>query len=136
MTAESLIIKVKNLDQADAALQAAEDLKKHVILENCKGTHRDAGFLYMKEVMSQAVKKHPGVNVKTVFDAGDSIIVALAAINCGFEKVRFSGHPEWIEKLKDIASQKAVDLILGESKSLDLGDSNDAYVKCKEYLEA
>lgn len=131
---KNFVVKVRNYDQARAALKAAYDLKKNIILENSQNSHRDAGFLYMKEVLEQAKELYPDVEADSVFDAGGSTIIAISAINCGFKRVRYQGNEEITEQLKGIADQKGAELLNEDYDFLDLEDRDDAYKACVDYM--
>ena len=61
---------------------------------------------------------------------------SLAALRAGWVRVVFSGPPDMLEKLADIAAQQGARVVGGgaEAAALDLLDMADPLAACREFL--
>jgi hypothetical protein len=98
-----LEIAVHDLDQARAALEAAEEMGVQVSLRSAPDAALYAGVGYLKALCDE-------VGHGLVIDCGDDAGVVMAALREGCRRLVFSGSAEVAQKLADMAGQIGAEL--------------------------
>jgi len=98
-----LKIAVHDLDQARAALDAAEEAGAPVRLRSAPDAAGYAGVGYLKALGDE-------VGHELVIDCGDDAGLVMAALREGCRKLVFSGSEEIARKLADMAGQLGAEL--------------------------
>jgi len=127
-------IAVHSLDQARAALGAAEALGVPVTLVSAEAAAGSAGVLWFRELVALAREAHPGAEAEALLDCGEQPGHVLAALRHGFTRLRFKGTPAQTRKLRAIAGQYGATLISRRPKALDLLDEADPAAACRAWL--
>jgi fructose/tagatose bisphosphate aldolase len=126
---------VYSLAQARAAVTAAAERQVPVILTSAPGMAGFMGPLWFKALVDQAAALHPGIEVTAMLDCADEAGTALAALRCGFKRVRFSGAAEARGRLEDIAGQMRAIVEHGAlPDALDLLDCKDPLASCRAFF--
>ena len=99
-------IVVHSLGHAVAALQAAAEAGKPVLLLSAVDAGLSAGAGWWREVVAAARDSVPAARVGALLDCGDDAGAAQAALREGVEAIVFSGRDEVRERLADIARQR------------------------------
>ena len=98
-----LEIAVHDLDQARAALAAAEEASVLLRLRSAPDAAGYAGVGYLKALGDE-------VGHELVIDCGDDAGLAMAALREGCRRLAFSGSAEVAQKLADMAVQIGAEL--------------------------
>lgn len=130
-----MTIIVHTLEDAVAALEAAEELNVPVTLQSAPDAIFYAGSLYLLHLFEQAQKLCPGAKGTFVLDAADGGAEALAAMQVGHKRLRTSADEQTRAQLKDIASQNGITIVEGTEPTLDLAGVRDARAACLEWLK-
>ena len=127
------IILFNSLDHARAAAAAASELDVPLTLRSAPGAAAYAGVGFLKAAVDQAAG---GGDIEAVIDCGEDAGTALAALRAGWSRVVFSGPPDTLEKLADIAAQQGARVAApdAEAAALDLLDVADPLAACREFL--
>jgi len=98
-------IVVHSLGHAVAALQAAAEAGKPVLLLSAVNAGLSAGAGWWREAVAAARDLVPSATVDALLDCGDDAGAAQAALREGVEAIVFCGPDEVRERLADIARQ-------------------------------
>lgn len=118
MTARAVIIH--SLEQARAALAAAEPCGVPIVLYSAEGAAGYAGAAWFQAVVAAAHAAHPNARYEAVLDCGRHAGLALAALRGGCQAIVFRGDPALRRKLAAIATGMAARLDRGAARPLDL----------------
>ncbi|MGD9614160.1 MAG: hypothetical protein AB7H90_14465 [Alphaproteobacteria bacterium] len=127
MTPVGPAIVVHSLAQAVAALEAAAQAGRPVLLLSAVDAGLSAGAGWWREMVAAARDSVPAaqavVQAAALLDCGDDAGAAQAALRAGVEAIVFSGPAEIVERLADIARQRGCRVLSGRPGAvLDLGD--------------
>lgn len=134
MAARARVVIVHSLPHARAALAAAGELKRAVVLRTAPGAAGYAGALYLKRVVEEALKNYAEVRAEVVIDCGEDPGLVLGALRIGWKAVCFTGPVRVRRKLADIAHGRGARLVHGRADALDLLDSSDPAAACRSWL--
>lgn len=116
-------IVVHSLAHAVAALEAAAEAGRPVLLLSAVDAGLSAGSGWWREAIAAAREAVPAVRASALLDCGDDAGAAQAALRSGIEAIVFSGPGEALERLADIARQRGSHVYRKRPKAaLDLGD--------------
>ena len=111
MTAEaSTRVVVANLDEARAAIQAAQSRGVAAELESPPDAAVTYGVLWFAEMNRMLAAEFPEDAFTLTLDCRDRADLAHAALVEGLKRIRFSGHPEALRALRDVAAQLGSDV--------------------------
>src|SRR5580692_4506591 len=82
---------VNNMEQIQAIMQAADDVKSPVILQGSAGARKYAGEAFLRHLVLSAVETWPHIPIAMHQDHGASPAVCLRAIRSGFTSVMMDG---------------------------------------------
>jgi len=82
---------VNNMEQIQAIMQAADDVKSPVILQGSAGARKYAGEAFLRHLVLAAVETWPHIPIVMHQDHGASPAVCLRAIRSGFTSVMMDG---------------------------------------------
>jgi hypothetical protein len=117
-----IVIVVHSLAQAIAALRAAAQVDRAVVLASAPGAGSYVGPGWFGAVIDAARVAVPNAQFSALLDCGDDIGAALAAIRSEIEGVVFTGRSDVAQRLADIARQHGVRLCMEQPPVvLDLG---------------
>jgi acyl-CoA reductase-like NAD-dependent aldehyde dehydrogenase len=117
-----IVIVVHSLAQAIAALRAAAQTGRAVVLASAPGGGSYVGPGWFGAVIDAAREAAPDAQFSALLDCGDDIGAAEAAIRSKIEGVVFTGSPDVARRLADIARQHGVRLVTEHPPvALDLG---------------
>lgn len=128
-------IIVHSSEHASAAVDAAAALNVSVTLASAAAAGCYGGPAWFKSIVDQAAARHPETPVEAMIDCGDEPGTALAALRMGFKRVRCTGMPAALDRLRTIAAAHQA-MIEGDAPgaALDLLDSRDAAQACRDFL--
>lgn len=129
-------IVVHQRAHAEAALAAAEELARPVVLLSPPGAAAYLGAAYFQAMIARAVSDHPGARVLAVLDCGERAGDALGALRQGIAAVCFRGPPEVAGRLREIARQQGATVLEARPDALDLAAVDDAAGACRKWLES
>ena len=132
--AEGRVVVFHSPSHARAALAAARELDKAVVLRTAPGAAGYAGALYLKRVVEEALKDYPEVRAEAVIDCGEDPGLVLGALRIGWRAVCFTGPAKVRRKLADIAAARGARLVRGRGKALDLLEWPEPAVACRRWL--
>jgi hypothetical protein len=127
-------IIIYNLEHAEAALSAAEDMDEDVTLISPPGAAATLGATVFRDIVAKAAERHPQARFKSVLDCGDEPGMAMGAFRHGIEGVRISNGPELNEKLADIAKQRGGFVYTVKGDELDLYAMGEPAAACRAWL--
>jgi hypothetical protein len=104
------VVVIHSLAHATAALCAAAQVGRPVILASAAGAGIYAGAGWFKALVAAARAAVPAAQSASVLDCGDDPAAALVAIREGIERVVFTGRADVALRLADIAGQSGVRL--------------------------
>ncbi len=104
-------IIVNSLAQAIAALRAAAELGRPVILWSPPSAAQSLGTGYILTMVATARQAVPEAEALAVIDCGDAPGLALAALRAGAEAVCVAADEPTLAKLADIAGQSGARLV-------------------------
>jgi delta 1-pyrroline-5-carboxylate dehydrogenase len=134
------VIVVHSLAQAVAALSAASEAERPIVLVSAPDAGIYAGPAWFREVLRAAHEAVPAAQFSALLDCGDGAGAAMAAIRAGLEAIVFTGPTEMAARLDDIAAQVGARLIAERpAEVLDLGisffaDNESLRRRCAEIL--
>ncbi len=102
---------VASLADARAALTAAQSSGGAAELESPPDAAAIYGVLWFAELNRALLAEFPGVPFTLTLDCGTRPDLAHAALVEGIKRIRFSGHPEALKALDDIANQVGAELV-------------------------
>lgn len=97
-------IVVHSLAQVVAALEAAAEAGKPVLLLSAAGAGLSAGAGWWRAMIAAARDSVPAARAGALLDCGDDAGAAQAALRAGIEAIVFSGSDDVAERLADIAA--------------------------------
>ena len=119
---EPLAIVIHSLAQAVAALSAAAEAGRPVVIASAPDAGIYAGPGWFREVLHAAHEAVPMAQFSSLFDCGDDAGAAMAALRAGLEAIVFTGPAEVAARLNDILAQAGARLITERPAAvLDLG---------------
>ena len=128
-------VVVHSLDDARAAVTAAEALDCPVTLVSAPRAGGFAGPRWFLAVVAEATAAYPGARIDAVLDCGDEAGTTLAALRVGCRRVRFTGGAELRTKLAEIAAALGAAIEDDEADPvLDLLGQRDAEAACRAFL--
>lgn len=127
---------IHDLDHARAALAAAVDCERPVILLSAPGAAGYAGAAWFLRVVALAAAEHPDAKWDAVLDCADRPGHVLAALRQGAMAVRFTGSKATASKLAAIAKSYGARLESGRTRALDLRGKADPLAACRSWLGA
>jgi len=131
---QAAVIVVHERAHAEAALAAAEELARPVVLLSPPGAAAFMGAAYFQAMIARAMSDHPGARVLAVLDCGERAGEAMGALRQGIEAVCFRGPAAVAGKLRDIARQQGAAVIETRPDALDLAGVDDARGACRNWL--
>jgi len=127
-------VVVHSFDQARAALAAAAALGRDVTLASAAGAGAYAGPGWFKALTDEAMRAVPAARCDVVLDCGAAPGFALAALQYGLKRVRFTGGEEARLRLQAIAAQRGAAIETEPVPALDLRGSRQPEVRCRAWL--
>lgn len=131
--AERVVI-VHSLEQARAALAAAEALDLPLVLASPPGAAAYAGPAWFQQVIALAAAEFPTVKLQAVLDCGARPGDVLAALRQGIGRIRFTGPKAVAGKLAALAEAQGAELLTGRLRGLDLRGRKDPEAACRDWL--
>lgn len=114
------------LDQARAALAAAERLGVAVDLLSGPGAAAYAGAAWWGALTATARREHPAVPGRDILDCAGEAGLAIAALRAGIRTVVFTGAEAQAERLAALARGLEAELLRARPAALDLGHAGAA----------
>lgn len=102
---------IASLPEARAALEAARTSGVTAELESPPDAASIYGVLWFAELNRALLAEFPGVAYSLTLDCGERADLAHAALVEGIKRIRFRGHPDAMEALRDIAEQIGGELV-------------------------
>ena len=102
---EPVAIVIHSLAQAVAALSAAAEAGRPVVIASAPDAGINAGPGWFREVLHGAHKAVPMAQFSSLLDCGDDAGAAMAALRAGLEAIVFTGPAEVAARLNDILAQ-------------------------------
>jgi delta 1-pyrroline-5-carboxylate dehydrogenase len=137
---EPVAIVIHSLAQAVAALSAAAEAGRPVVIASAPDAGIYAGPGWFREVLHGAHEAMPMAQFSSLFDCGDDAGAAMAALRAGLEAIVFTGPAEVAARLNDILAQTGARLITEwPAAVLDFGasffaDNESLRRRCAEIL--
>jgi hypothetical protein len=117
------VIVIHSLAHAIAALKAAVQAGRPVVLASAPGAGSYVGPGWFRELIAAAREAVPEASCSSLLDCGDNRGATLAALRSEVEGVVFTGLADVARRLADIASQYRVRFVTKRPvPALDLGD--------------
>ena len=82
---------VNNMEQAQAIMRAADEVKSPVILAASRGALKYSDLVFLKNIMMACVEKYPKIPVALHLDHGNNLESVKTAISLGFSSVMIDG---------------------------------------------
>ena len=82
---------VNNMEQAQAIMRAAEEVKSPVILAASRGALKYSDLIFLKNIMMACVEKYPKIPIVLHLDHGNGLESVKTAISLGFTSVMIDG---------------------------------------------
>jgi hypothetical protein len=101
---------IASLPEARAAIEAARSSGVAAELESPPDAASIYGVLWFAELNRALLAEFPDIPFSLVLDCGVRPDLAHAALVEGIKRIRFSGHPEAVKALGDIAKQLGAEL--------------------------
>ncbi|MBV9018302.1 MAG: class II fructose-bisphosphate aldolase [Alphaproteobacteria bacterium] len=115
---------IHSLTQAVAALNAAAEARRPVVLLSAPDAGVYAGAAWFREVTRAAREAVPKAECSAILDCGNDAGAAMAAIRAGVNTIVFAGRADAARRLADIAAQNGAELLTERPAAiLDLGAS-------------
>lgn len=127
-------IVVHSLTDACAALAAAAALGRDVTLASAAGAGAYAGPGWFKALTDEAMRAVPTAHCDTVLDCGAAPGFALAALQFGLKRVRFTGGDEVGRRLQAIAAQRGAVIETETVPALNLRGVRQPEARCRAWL--
>ena len=125
---------VHNLNDARAAIAAADGLGVEVTLRSAPGAAAYLGASVFRDMVAEAARPFPGVAVTAILDCGGDPGLALNALRQGIKAIRFDGPNDLRTRVADIARQMGAMVDEDGRPVLDLLSVTDAEVTCRAWL--
>lgn len=119
------VIVVHDLGQARAALAAARDAGRPVVLASPSAAAATLGPMVFREIVAAARAAEPGAESLAVLDCGDAAGLALAAVRAGLEAVSLEAADEVRARITEIAESAGTKLLPSPRADLDLAGVTD-----------
>jgi len=117
------VIVIHSLAHAAAALEAAAEARRPVVLLSAPDAGIAAGPGWFREVIAVAREAVPAAEATSLLDCGADAGAAQAAIRAGAEGIIFTGRPDVASRLAEIAGQRGIPLVTTRpAAELDLAD--------------
>ena len=107
---------IASLPEARAALAAAKTSGVAAELESPPDAASIYGVLWFAELNRALKAEFPDIPFTLTLDCGERADLAHAALVEGIKRIRFSGHPEAVAALRDIAQQVGADVVPSQSR--------------------
>jgi hypothetical protein len=111
LTADPPVFVIHSLAHAVAALTAAAEAGRPVVLASAPNAGVYAGPGWFRELIGTARAAVPGARCTMLLDCGDDAGAAQAAIRAGVGAIVFAGRADVAARLADIATQGGARLI-------------------------
>ncbi len=82
---------VNNMEQAQAIMRGAEEVKSPVIMAASKGALKYSDMLFLRNIMNACIERYPKLPIALHLDHGTSVDICQTAINLGFSSVMMDG---------------------------------------------
>ncbi len=131
------VIIIHSFEQACAALTSAADLSKELTLLSAPDAGMQSGPAWFLSLVEQAQDAVPGaktIEITALLDCGDAPGIVLAALRHGLTDICFTGPPEPLSKLTDIADQQGAVIVTKRPEGLDLLGVADPLAHCRQWL--
>jgi fructose-bisphosphate aldolase, class II len=127
---------VNNMEQIQAIMQAADEVKSPVILQGSAGARKYAGEAFLRHLVLAAVETWPHIPIAMHQDHGASPAVCLRAIRSGFTSVMMDGS--LLEDMKTPASYEYNVAVTAKVVELahDVGVTVEGELGCLGSLES
>ena len=132
MSGRAIIIRY--LDQAKAALAAADSLGVPVTLRSVTGAAATLGAMVFVRIVAEARAAFPAVRVHAVLDCDGDPGLALNALRHGVDGVRCTVADDVRRRLADIAAQYGAVLDDDPAPGFDLDRADDPVAACRDWL--
>ncbi len=130
------MIIIHNIADARAALAAAADVGRPVILVSAPGAAAYLGAAVFREMVAAAARDMPGADVTAMIDCGEDAGLALNALRHGLTAIRLRAGAAAMAAVADIAAQMGAIIDPDpEGPALDLLDRPDAPAACRAWLQ-
>jgi hypothetical protein len=96
---------IASLSEARAVLEAARSSGVAAELESPPDAAGIYGVLWFARLNRALLAEFPGLSYSLTLDCGNRADLAHAALVEGIKRIRFSGHPDAANALRDIARQ-------------------------------
>jgi len=110
-TSDAPVIIIHSLPQAVAALTAAVEAGRPVVLASAPDAGIYAGPGWFREVLRAAQEAVPAAQFSSLLDCGDDAGAAMAAVRAGVEAIVFTGRADVAARLANIAAQSGGRLV-------------------------
>jgi len=129
------VLQVYNREQLTAAVQVAKDCGRPIALCDDGAMLEALGYGYMDALLEQGAEmiSSDGGDVDLVFDAGMDATMAIAALQNGYDHIRFTGDDALMKKLEDIADSYGATLEQGEGVVLKVGKPEHMLARCMNW---
>lgn len=131
------VIIVHSFAQTCAALTAAVELSKDLTLLSAPDAGLQSGPAWFLALAQQARDSVPGaerLEITVLLDCGDAPGIVLAALRHGLTDVCFTGSPDRLNKLTEIAEQHGARIVTQRPEGLDLLAVADPLIRCRAWL--
>lgn len=131
------VIIVHSFEQTCAALTSAVELSQGLTLLSAPDAGMQSGPAWFLSLVEQAVEAVPGaktLHVTALLDCGDTPGCVLAALRHGLTNICFTGSPEALAKLTEIAEKQQAVIVTARPQGLDLLGAADPLACCKAWL--
>lgn len=132
------VIIVHSFEQACAALTSAVALSQNLTLLSAADAGMQSGPAWFLSLVEQATNAVPGaeeLNITALLDCGDTPGYVLAALRHGLTDICFTGAPEVLTKLTEIAGKQQSMIVCKRPQGLDLLGVTDPQTHCRTWLE-
>jgi len=127
-------VVVHSLADARIALAAAASIGCEVTLTSAPGAGAYAGPGWFKALTEEARRAVPEARCDTVLDCGAAPGMALAALQLGLKRVRFTGHAGAFRRLHAVAKQIDATIETADAPALDLRGVRHPETRCRAWL--
>jgi len=115
------VIIIHSLAHALAALTAAADVDREIVLASAPEAGLSAGPGWFREIVTAARDAVPAARFSVLLDCGDDTGAAMAAIRAGVEAIVFTGPADVATRLAGIAGQIGSRVVIDPAEpALDL----------------
>ena len=125
-----------SLDQALAAMRAAEALGVPLTLMSGPGAAGYAGPAWFAEVLRQARAQYPTVKTAAILDCAQAPGRALGALRHGVKRIRLAGNALARARVVAIAKARGAVLDGARYELLDLNGARNPERAAREFLES